>query len=192
MCYGQFMKTLKLACLALGFTAFAGAAQAQLVVKGKGEAVQCYEYSVRGNMGSRQAIETCTEALTQHLSKKDRAATFVNRGILHMRKGDQTLASADYESAIAIKPQLTEAYVNYGASLIRQSKYDEALASLNTALKDTDSNTRPEALYNRAIVMDSQENYKSAYFDLKAALELRPDWKPALNLLDRYEVKPAG
>lgn len=186
------MKTLRLSCLVLGTAAFSTAAQAQLVVQGKGDAVSCYEYSARGNKGSRSAIETCTDALTQSLTGKDRAATFVNRGILLMRKGDQLRASKDYQSAIEIKPQLTEAYVNHGASLIRQGEFDAALEKLNHALNDTNSLTRPEALYNRAIILDRQENYRDAYRDLKEALELRPQWEPALDLIDHYEVRKAG
>jgi len=186
------MKTLRLTLLALGMTAFAGAAQAQIVVMGKGDAALCYDYTLRGNSGSHSAIETCSDALDEPLTEKDRAATLVNRGILHMRKGNQTAASADYDAAIAIQPDLTEAYVNYGASLIRQAKYDAALAALNKALEDTDSATRPEALYNRAVVMDQTERYNEAYRDAKAALALRPDWKPALDVIDRYAINPAG
>lgn len=186
------MKTLRFTLLALGMTAFAGTAQAQIVVMGKGDAAICYDYSYTGNTGSKTAIETCTDALDQPLTQKDRAATLVNRGILYMRKGDQAAASADYDAAIAIKPDLTEAYVNYGASLIRQAKYEEALVALNTALEDTDSSTRPEALYNRAVVMDQTDRFNEAYRDAKAALALRPDWKPALDLINRYEIKPAG
>ena len=186
------MKILSLTCLSLGFLAFSSAAHAQLVVHGKGDAVICYEYTARGNMGSRSAVATCSDALTQTLSRKDEAATLVNRGILLMRKGDQKRASEDYQAAIKIKPELTEAYVNYGASLIRQGKFEEALGALNVALNDTESTTRPEALYNRAIVLDRQEDYKAAYFDLKEALAIRPGWSPAVALIDRYQVRKAG
>jgi len=186
------MTYLRKTLLTLAIFSFAGTAQAQIVVQGKGDAVLCYEYSARGNTGSKNAIKTCTEALKQNLTMKDLAATHVNRGILHMRKGNQELATKDYEAAIAIKPELTEAYVNYGASLIRQSELDRALEVLNTALADNESSTRPEALYNRAIIMDQKENYRQAYFDLKAALALRPDWDVAVALISRYEVHPAG
>jgi len=186
------MKLVRFTLLSLGIAAFSGNAHAQLVVHGKGDAALCYEYSLRGNMGSRSAIKTCTDALDDALSQKDRAATLVNRGILQMRKGDQIAASTDYDAAIALKPDLTEAYVNYGASLIRQKKYDAALKALNTALKDADSPTRPEALYNRAVIMDQTDRYNEAYRDAKAALALRPDWQPALDLIGRYEIKPAG
>jgi len=187
------MTYIRTALLALAATSFSSAVHAQLVVLGKGDAVLCYDYSERGNTGSRSAIETCTSALDQSLSQNDRAATLVNRGILYMRKGDQVAASQDYEAAITIKPALTEVYVNYGASLIRQGKFDKALTALNTALEDENSDTRAEALYNRAIVYDQKENYRGAFRDLKAALVLKPGWDAAENLLSRYEVvRPAG
>jgi len=184
------MKITRLAILALGMTALAGSAHAQLVVQGKGGAAQCYDYAIAGNEGSHYAIRTCSEALNEVISQKDKAATFVNRGVLYMRKGDQEKATADYEAALAIRPNLTQAYVNNGASLIRQKKFDEALESLNTALADLESPTRAAALYNRAIALDWKQDYNGAYRDLKAALEINPDWDAALNLISRYEVRP--
>lgn len=186
------MKTLRLICLALSFTALAAEANAQIIVQGKGDAVLCYKYSARGNTGSLIAIRTCSDALNQGLSTKDKAATFVNRGILFMRRGDHEKASKDYRAAIDIKPDLTAAYVNYGAALIREGNLEVALKKLNIALEDLDSETRPEAFYNRAIIFDRQENFRNAYFDLKAALALRPDWEAALSLIGRYEVSKAG
>jgi len=180
------------ALLTLGLSVVSGQAQAQFVVQGKGKAAQCYDYAIRGNIGTRPAIQTCTEGLDENLSQKDRAATHVNRGVLHMRKGDQLNATADYKTALEIKPDLTQAYVNQAASLIRQNKYQEAIDSLNKALEDKESPTRRAALYNRAIALDAQEDYKGAYYDLKAALAIRPDWKPALDLISRYEVRSKG
>lgn len=186
------MKTFHLACLALGFTAFAGTAHAQLVVKGNGDAALCYRYAIMGNKGSNSALETCSNAFTPLMSRKDEAATHVNRGVLYMRKGDQDSAAKDYEAALAIQPNLAEAHVNYAASLIRLQKYDAAMSSLNKALINPESSIRPEALYNRAIIMDRRENYKGAYRDLKAALALRPDWEPAVSMISRYEIQSAG
>ena len=141
------MRTYRIALLALGLTAFTGSAQAQLVVLGKGHAAQCYDYAFSGNNGSRTALETCSDALDTVISRKDRAATYVNRGLLYMRKGDQEKAMTDYTSAIDIKPDLTQAYVNQGASFIRLKKFDAAIEALNTALEDKESPTRAAALY---------------------------------------------
>jgi len=180
------------ACIVFSLIAFAGQAQAQLIVQGKGNAAKCYNYAINGNTGSRSAIRVCNEAFSDSLINKDKAATFVNRGVLFMRKGDQALASQDFEAALKISPDLAEAHVNYAASLIRQEKYDAALVSINKALIDPNSKVRPEALYNRAFILDQKEDYRGAYRDLKAALVLRPEWEPALRRLERYEVRTAG
>lgn len=173
-------------------SAFTGAAHAQLVVLGKSHAAQCYQFALMDNQGTRSAINTCSGAFDHVTSRKDEAATHVNRGILYMRQGDQKKAVADYDAALAINPNLTQAHVNRGASLIQQKKFHEAIVTLNTALEDTDSPTRAAALYNRAIALDWKQDYKGAYYDLKSALAIRPDWDAALDLISRYEVRPAG
>ena len=186
------MKVFQLACVSLGFLGVASTAQAQLIVQGKGDAARCYSYALAGNTGTRSAVKTCTEAFSAILPPKDKAATHVNRGVLYMRKGDHELAAQDYEAALEINPDLAQAHVNYSASLIRQGKFDAALSSLEKALRDPKSKFRPEALYNRAIILDRRENYKGAYQDLKAALAIRPNWEPAILRLERYEVRAAG
>lgn len=185
------MKTCRTALLALGLTAFAGHAQAQFIVQGKSQAAQCYDHVISGNNGSRTAIKTCSEAFKDRLSQRDYAGTYVNRGLLYMRKGDHEKAMADYAAALELKPGLTQAYVNQAASLIQQKKLDAALEALNRALEDKESPTRADALYNRAIILDRKEDYKGAYYDLKTALAIRPDWELAQRLISRYDVKLA-
>ena len=184
------MKFGRLTLIALGLTAFAAPAYAQMVVMGESNAAQCYQYALAGNTGSRSAMKTCTRAFDDVLSQRNRAATHVNRGVLYMRQGDQVKATLDYEAALEIKPNLTQAYVNHAASLIRQEKFDAAIVSLNIALEDSESPTRAAALYNRAVALDAKEDFKGAYYDLKAALAIRPDWEPALGMISRYDVRP--
>jgi len=184
------MTYLRTVCFSLFFVASASSASAQLVVLGEGDAAQCYNYTKLGNRGSRTAIKICDSALDQTLSVKDRAATHVNRGILQMRKGQQKQAIKDYQSALKIRPNLTEAHVNLGAAFIYLDQLDDALKAINTALEDKDSATRPAALVNRAILYDRQEKYNLAYRDLKAADILKPDWDMIDTLLARYEVMP--
>jgi len=186
------MKILPIAFLAFGAFALAGAAHAQLSVIGNSEAAQCYRHALNGNTGSNSALKICAAAFDTRLTRRDQAATYVNRGILYMRKDEYMKAARDYEAALAINPDLTEAHVNYAASLIRQEKYDAAFLSIEKALTDPKSEIRPEALFNRAVILDYRENYRGAYRDLKAALAIRPDWAPAIQRLERYEVRPAG
>lgn len=184
------MTYLRAACFSLLLAASAQTASAQLMVIGKGDAAQCYSHAKQGNKGSYSALETCENALDQNLMAKDYAATRVNYGILQMRKENYADALENYEAALEVLPTLTEAHVNRAAALIHLERLDEALISINTALEDVESQTRPAALVNRALLYDRQENYSAAYRDLKAADQLAPDWEMVDRLLARYTVKP--
>ena len=182
------MKRTQHTLLALALLTLPTTASAQLVVVGNGGAAECYQYALSGNMGTRSALSACDGAFTDMLSKTDRAATHVNRGILLMRGGKLERAEADYDRALAIRPDLTEAYVNRGAAQIRQGNYTDAVESLTRSLEDLDSPTRASALYNRAIAHDNLENDRAAYTDLKAAQAIRPEWELVSNMLRRYTV----
>ena len=163
-------------------------AAAQVLVMGKGDAQICYDRTKMGNEGSVDAIRSCTAALKQPLSGKDQAATFINRGILLMRKGDYADARTDYERAIALRPNIDEAYINYGAVLLYLRDYAGALDALNTSI-EMGTEKMPEALYNRALIYHAQQDYRAAYDDLTEALTLRPDWEIAQTALSRYNVQ---
>lgn len=177
---------LPLAAL-LSFTAVPAAAQ--VFVYGEGNAQSCFMSAKTGDKGSTGAIQTCTNALSDALTRSDEAATYVNRGVLQMRKGEHEKAVADYEAALALKDDLPEAFINYAAALFYTQRYDEALVAVNTALA-LGTEKEAEALYNRALIHDRQGNLRGAYDDLTRALSLKPGWTPAQNALSRYEVRP--
>ena len=167
-------------------------ANAQVVVLGSSDAQACYVMARDGNPGSAAAIRTCRSALDLSLSPEDLTATHVNIGILYMRAGDYRKSRAHYETAIASSPALPEAYINYGAALIYIEEYSQAINALSTAIdlgKTKAFEKMPEALFNRALAYDREQNYKAAYLDLRRALTLRPDWPPALAAVRRYNVK---
>ena len=68
------------------------------------------------------------------LSVKDRAATFVNRGILRARKEDAEGALADYDQGITLNALLGEAYVDRGAVMIVLKHYDDALTDFDKGI----------------------------------------------------------
>jgi len=181
-------KILSTITTALILSGASTATYAQLIVTGKGPQQTCYEAALYGNPGTKPAIASCTQGLDRALSRKDKAATYVNRGILLMRRTQFEQARKDYEKAIEISPNLPEAYMNYGAVLIHLNDYDSALIALNTAINNLKPKQLHQALYNRAIVYDAQEKHREAYLDLKQALELRPDWDDALKSIERYTV----
>lgn len=161
---------------------------AQIIVSGPGPEQACYEKALYDNPGTKSAIKTCDEALTRILSRKDKAATYVNRGILLLRDAQFEAARDDYLKAIELAPELSEARMNYGAALIHLRDYEGALKTLNDVIDNHSSPHMHQALYNRAIIYDIQQKYTLAYKDLKRALEISPDFQDAIKSLERYSV----
>ena len=180
--------TSKLLLASIFSLSITATASAQIVVQGGGAARDCYMSTKSGNPGRIGAIRKCEAALLElNLSNKDIAATHVNLGVLLMRKGDHAKAKTHYARAIDMRPKLSEAYINYAASLIYTGEYSLAVTAVDTAI-ELGTEKMPEALYNRAIAYDRLQNYKGAYKDLKQALALRPEWPPAIDLLSGYQV----
>lgn len=165
-------------------------ATAQLLVMGDGAAKECYERVKFGDPGRGKTITNCEAALDDiSLRKKDRAATHVNVGILYMRAKRFEKSQEHYDSALKIAGDLPEIHINLSANYIYTGQYEKALASANKGI-ELGTEKMPEALFNRAMAYDHLERYNEAYRDLKRALELRPDWPPALRAIDNYEVAP--
>lgn len=173
-----------LACLVCAATA-----SAQVFVVGSGLARDCFDQVKSGNYSFRSADETCSRALREEtLTRENRAATYVNRGVIRMREGDYDRALADYSSAIDILPGLGAAYLNEGAAHIYTRNFDEALVALNRAI-ELETNDIFAAYFNRAIARENTGDVPGAYFDFQKALELRPGWELAQRQLSRFEVQ---
>ncbi|MDY7232711.1 tetratricopeptide repeat protein [Hyalangium rubrum] len=172
-----------------GLTLGAVPADASVKVIGRGEGRLCYEYAKTGH-SSEPGIESCTRALTeQALTPEDRAATFVNRGILHMYAKDFARALTDYEEAITLKPSLADAYVNKGVALVNLGRDAEAVTAIGQALEL--NTVRPEiAYYTRGIANEMLGNMREAYNDYRQAVALKPEWKEPQAQLRRFAVVP--
>ena len=71
-------------------------------VLGATNAQRCYEYALAGT-SSRMAIDVCTDAIADEtLDQDDLAATYCNRGLLHMRSKRPDRALADFDRALRI------------------------------------------------------------------------------------------
>jgi len=176
-----------LICLATGL-ALTFTASAQVFVIGDGLGAECYEKTRQAYHSFRQAEEICTRALReQTMSRTNRAATFVNRGVLRMRHGDYEQADMDYQKAIELQDDLGAAYLNRGASLIYQKQFADALPVLNRAI-ELGSSDLHAAYYNRAIVRENTNDTLGAYQDFQKALALKPGWELAQQQLDRFSV----
>lgn len=167
----------------------ASGAQAQSVtVLGGGMARQCSDAALAGE-SDRRFEEDCTIALTtEALSPRDRAGTFVNRGVFKLRRGEFAAAAADFDKAVSIQPGLGEAYVNRGAAAVGARRYAEGLADLDRALA-LGVQEPEKAYYNRALAHEGLDDMKAAYFDYQKAVELSPEWDAPRRELARFTVQ---
>ncbi len=125
-----------------------GAAQATVSVMGDGPARECFQLATYSRP-DESALKICKDALGSDLSKRDRAATLINRGVIEMELDRMQSAQDDFNKGIAMMPDLGEGYLNRGAAFIGQKQFSEALEDLNKGLALGVS--RPEiGYYDRA------------------------------------------
>ncbi len=180
---------LKAAGAVLLAGALAAPGTAAVTILGTGFGRACYE-AAEFRRETRAGLEICTRALNEEaLSRRDRAATLVNRGILHMRARDLAAALADYDAAARTDPTLGEVHVNRGIALLHMGGRDrEAVEALTRGLALNPS--RPEvAYYSRAVAHELLGNLRAAYEDYQAAASARPGWAEPLEQLKRFSVE---
>jgi tetratricopeptide (TPR) repeat protein len=178
---------LAAASLAALFIGGAGDAQAASTILSNGLASFCSGFAQDGrqDVGSLQTCDLAIE--TEMLNRHDRAGTYVNRGVIRMRRREYDEAEADFKRALKLEPELGEAFVNRGAALVAQRRYGEALAEIDKGL--TLGSDEPEkAYYNRALANEGLDDMKAAYFDYLKALELKPGWDRPQTELARFTV----
>jgi tetratricopeptide (TPR) repeat protein len=176
-----------LICAAIASLAVATGARASVTVIGGGLAEACSKAALSGKTEARFE-RTCTDALeTEMLSPRDRAGTFINRGVLKLRRAAFEAAIKDFNAAVSLQPAMGEAYVNRGAASIGEHRYAESLQDLNKAIS-LGTEEPAKAYYNRALAYEGLDDVKSAYFDYQKAEELSPDWEAPKEQLVRFHV----
>lgn len=183
---------LKLMIAAAATALIAETASAQVFVIGQGLGGECYQKTKSGFSNFRATEEICTRALReQAMTRKNRAATYVNRGVLRMREGQYDEALEDYSEATSLMPELGAAYLNEGAAHIYLKDFDAAIAPLDRAIQ-LESADLFAAHYNRAIARENTGDVAGAYSDFQKSLELKPGWELAERQLTRFSVESAG
>ncbi|MGZ5986944.1 MAG: tetratricopeptide repeat protein, partial [Caulobacteraceae bacterium] len=143
-------------------------AHAAVTVIGGGLAEACSKAALSGKTETRFE-RVCTEALeTEQLSPRDKAGTYVNRGVLKLRRLDWGDATKDFNAAVHMQPTMGEAYVNRGAAAIGDHRYAESLPDLNRAI-ELGTEEPAKVYYNRALAYEGLDDVKSAYFDYQKA-----------------------
>jgi len=184
MTIGKFLIAAAVAALAVP-------AAAAITVIGSTSARLCYEAAEARSIPSTNSIGRCDDALEREaLTEYEIVATYVNRGILKLRRGQVDAAIADFDLAIARDPREPESYLNKGmASLRLPNGWTQAVPLFDTAIQ---RRTRRPAIayYGRAVAHELGGEVKLAYRDYKQASAIEPHWRDPQTELARFSVRP--
>ena len=162
-------------------------AQSVVILANNSDAEACMqaaEWTAMQQQASRADTDACTRALDHSaLSRRDRAATLVNRGIVRVALEDYQAALDDYNAAMQLMPELPESYVSRGNLLFIANNIEAAIGDYDRAL-DLMLGRSHIALYNRGLANEKRGDRESALTDFRQALELRPDFAQAQAKID--------
>ena len=128
----------------------------------------CYDNALAGD-GRSFAVDGCTRALVEEsLPAPDKAATYVNRGIVYMSAGRFSQADADFDAALAINAGLSDGWLNKGFLRLRQGNGREALPLIQKGI-DAGAGRQALAIFARGVAYEQMGDYQSAYADLRQA-----------------------
>ena len=180
-------QTSLVAGLAL-ITLASGSANATISVFGNTTARTCYEAALHEQSGPGN-INTCTEAIQdRNITGRDRVASYVNRGILHIQNGNYERAIADYDQALRLDEREPEAYLNKGLALLHQRQDMPQVVELLTAAIEYGTREPALAHYGRGVAHEMNGDVSAAYFDIRRASDLDPEWDVPARDLTRFRV----
>jgi protein O-mannosyl-transferase len=108
---------------------------------------------------------------------KENAGGYLVRGYCFATMGKYTEAIADYDQAISINPELTEAYNKRAFSYFMLENTKAAFADFDKCIALDPAN--PEYYVNRGIVNSVLNQVPSAFFDFGKAIDLNPSYAVA-------------
>jgi len=157
-----------------------------ITVFGNSDAQQCYMYTkLPGGLGG---LQYCNRALNVgSLSDRDRAATLVNRGILYNHTRQLSQAEADFVEALKLDSDLAEAYVNWGNTKIFLEDFVTAKDYYSKAI-ELGTKDLHAAYYNRGLANEALSDLNAAFKDFVDAERVKPEWKMAMERIERYEA----
>ncbi|MEI9992711.1 MAG: hypothetical protein WDM86_22090 [Rhizomicrobium sp.] len=170
----------------------APSAEAAVSVVGGGPAQFCYQGAESGSR-PEDFLLYCNIALGSGLNDADRAATYVNRGVLKMAMAKYDSAADDFTAGLAINDKMGEGYIDLGATQIAHKRFAEAIANINKGLA-LGTKQPQNAYFDRAIADEALGNLQAAYDDYRQALAVAPDFTLASDQLKRFKIveKPSG
>jgi tetratricopeptide (TPR) repeat protein len=182
------MRKLALAAAALSSAIpLSGAAAAVLTIGGPLSHL-CYESAVAAD-GRSSAIDGCTRALQEEsLATPDVAATYVNRGIVLMSGGRFDQADADFDSALKLRGNLPDGWLNKAFLRIRRGDGRGAMPLIQKAI-DAGAGNRALVTFARGVAHEQMGELDAAYADLTRAREMAPRWALPRDYLASYRIR---
>lgn len=175
----------------------AAMAQESVTVLGPSQFEECSKAAATaqrtGHVGVTD-IETCNQAIGRSWSTVgETASAFVNRGTLHLVRGENDKAINDFSQAIKADPALASAYNDRGVALSATHRPTDAIRDFSQALALKADNA-DQVLFNRAMAYEDTGDLKHAYIDYRKSAELNPGWDLPARQLARFNVKalPVG
>lgn len=184
--------TLTAGLLASALTAFAPSAIAYTttVLGTNADAQECYR-AAKMEKSTARTLKTCSDAIgSGELSQADRAATYVNRGILHKLDDNIEDAWNDYKTALKISPDHPGALANRGNLYFIAGYYEQALEDYDAALAGEMKNTGPAEL-NRAMTLGWLGRHAEADAQFTSVIESYPNWQLAKDNYFKYKERRA-
>ena len=182
-------KLLVISAFALMFPSFASA---QVLIVGSKIGNECYQAALISHRYAPSDERVCTDAIkSDTISRRDLAATHVNRGIIRMRKAQYEAAIEDYDEAARLRPKLGAIYLNKGAALISAGRVTQAIETLLHSI-ELKTNDVHAAHYNLGLAYEANGDVPEAYYAFQKALELKPDWELPAQQLERFTVVSNG
>ncbi|HEY4030984.1 MAG TPA: tetratricopeptide repeat protein [Caulobacteraceae bacterium] len=185
---------------ALGFGGAACAQAALQVLGGDGTGESCWraakattlQFVDSSKMDARwksDAISACDDALhSAKLDRKDTASTWVNRGILEMSRERYANARGNFKEALRLYPDLAEAHVDLGSTLINLQKFADGITETQRGL--TLGSKEPErGWYNLGIAYGELNDLQKSYEAFRKASELNPAWADPKQEMARFTVR---
>jgi hypothetical protein len=127
----------------------------------------------------RRAVTRCRNlAGTAAKTVRSQADTHLADGLQQAWNGNLDRATAAFDAAIAIAPELSVAYLNRGLVQDRQGNSDAAIADLDRAIRLAPKSAR--AYYNRSVLLRKYGDAKRADADEQQAINLDPRYQAIL------------
>lgn len=123
-----------------------------------------------------KALENNKELYQAHMVMAD----------ISLQKNDEAGANKALDAALAIKPDLTDAYLMKGNIANKAGNKDEAIKNWSTYVE---SNPNPTIYYNIAALHTQKQDFDKAIEAYKKAIELKPDYAEVYQTLGNIYVQ---